>query len=964
MQVEGCMDMLEPTATSAAGDTPVPSPVPGVLHPGTTFGGYRLGRVLGRGGMGVVYEAEEIASGRRIALKALQRRHGDEYDRERFEREGRLAASIDHEHCVYVFGAEEIDGVPASAMVLMQGTLADRLTDGPMPPAAAVDAALQLIDGLRAAQDAGVLHRDVKPSNCFVDADGVVKIGDFGNSRSLRPADETTKLTRTRFAATPTYASPEQLSGKALDVRADIYSLGATLYELLTGERPFAQPDLMSLLMAVANEMPRAPHEVAPAVPKGLSRIVLRCLAKRPEDRFRTYEALAAALEPYASWSPTPATLGRRFTAGIIDLAVLSLASTPFQWWLGLTNLGIFEPRVFFAVVAGTTVLQLAYYGFCESLWGATAGKALAGVTVVGADRQRPRPAVAFRRVVVFLAPGLLANVVEMFRSGGTLDTTPGAMALSILLWLLLLAAQFSTARRHNGYAALHDLATGTRVVARSARTAARPGRRQIAALPSRPAALDAQPTRGGFVILPGAIDGRPGWHVGYDPRLGRPVWIRDVVPGTPAIDASRAALSRHTRLRWLAGRRAEDEAWDVFEAVAGRPLSRALDDAWTWSMARQWLVDMTRELAAQRTEVPPPLDVERVWVLDTGRAKLLDDPATDRPDAPRPDSRRFLEDLARRLRRTGAPWPLSAERALREATTAPLDETRARLESQLRDRPTITRTWRLAALSPVVLPPLLVAGFVASVTSIRVGREQSAPPELRVPIAVVRTLAFDTPRTLNGTARAWGFVASGGRELTAAEREAFETYLTYRHQAALRDERLFDPAYNPLSDDGARRIVARLRERPAVDLRAGQAAAAHPRVQRLVRNVDVNVVSFTFRVGLAILAVMLTLAAIGGLLLAGACRGGVLRLFGFEIVTADGEPASRLRVLARGAAAWGPLFVASGAAYSMLPLSSVGRALILGTGVIVLCAGAVYAVVNPMRGIQDRLAGTWIVPR
>ena len=200
-------------------------------------------RVLGRGGMGVVYEAEEIESGRRVALKVLEQRFGDARERERFDREGRLAASINHPHCVFVFGAAEIDGVPAIAMELMQGTLADRLTaEGPLPPAAAVDAALQLVAGLQAAAAAGILHRDVKPSNCFVDADGVVKIGDFGISRSLRPAEETALSTRNQLAATPTYASPEQLRGAALDARADIYSLGATLYELLTGRRPFTRP--------------------------------------------------------------------------------------------------------------------------------------------------------------------------------------------------------------------------------------------------------------------------------------------------------------------------------------------------------------------------------------------------------------------------------------------------------------------------------------------------------------------------------------------------------------------------------------------------------------------------------------------------------------------------------------------------------------------------------------------------
>src|SRR5215207_7267536 len=242
--------------TASAPDGPSgPGPRPSSAMPaGTEFGGYRLHRVLGRGGMGVVYEAEEIESSRRVALKVLEQRLGDERDRERFEREGRLAASIDHEHCVFVFGAAEVHGVPAIAMELMQCTLADRLAaGGALPAAVAVDMALQLVAGLQAAAEAGILHRDVKPSNCFIDADGIVKIGDFGISRSLRPADETALSTRNQLAATPTYGSPEQLRGATLDARADIYSLGATIYELVTGRRAFTAPDLMSLLMAVAN---------------------------------------------------------------------------------------------------------------------------------------------------------------------------------------------------------------------------------------------------------------------------------------------------------------------------------------------------------------------------------------------------------------------------------------------------------------------------------------------------------------------------------------------------------------------------------------------------------------------------------------------------------------------------------------------------------------------------------------
>ena len=139
--------------------------------------------------MGIVYEAEEVDSARRVALKVIATPLQNQGERDRFLREGRLAASINHPNCVYVFGACEIDGQPVIALEPMLETLADRLhRDGPLPPAAAVDAILQVAQGLAAAADGGILHRDVKPSNCFIGEHGLVKIGDFGISRSARPA--------------------------------------------------------------------------------------------------------------------------------------------------------------------------------------------------------------------------------------------------------------------------------------------------------------------------------------------------------------------------------------------------------------------------------------------------------------------------------------------------------------------------------------------------------------------------------------------------------------------------------------------------------------------------------------------------------------------------------------------------------------------------------------------------------
>ena len=191
------------------------------LAPGQRFGPYRIERLLGRGGMGEVYEAEHLEHGRRIALKVLSQRLSDPTDRARFLREGQLAASVSHPHTVYIYSSEEIAGMPVIAMELLPGgTLKDRVEKkGPLAPIEAIDAMLQVISGLEAAHAAGILHRDIKPSNCFVDADGTVKIGDFGLSIPTLARDVTQLTVTGTVQGTPQFASPEQLRGQSLDVR-------------------------------------------------------------------------------------------------------------------------------------------------------------------------------------------------------------------------------------------------------------------------------------------------------------------------------------------------------------------------------------------------------------------------------------------------------------------------------------------------------------------------------------------------------------------------------------------------------------------------------------------------------------------------------------------------------------------------------------------------------------------------
>src|SRR4051812_14154168 len=278
---DGVTRSLAPTATG------VPIDLPFLFAAGQRFGPYLVVRPIGKGGMGQVYEAEETDSGRRVAVKILSRGFGEDEDRERFLQEGRLAASLSHPNTVYVFGTTEVQGFPVIAMELApSGTLKDLVVDGvQMPPAQAVDAILQVIAGLEAAATIGILHRDVKPSNCFVAADGRVLVGDFGLSIATLARAGSGEAPGT-ILGTPGFASPEQLRGDALDIRSDVYSVGATIYSLRTGKAPFDDADLKTVMTRAATE-PAPPLALSrPDLPSRLTAVVTKCLAKKAGDRY------------------------------------------------------------------------------------------------------------------------------------------------------------------------------------------------------------------------------------------------------------------------------------------------------------------------------------------------------------------------------------------------------------------------------------------------------------------------------------------------------------------------------------------------------------------------------------------------------------------------------------------------------------------------------------------------------
>ncbi|MEA2169900.1 MAG: hypothetical protein QOF76_3200 [Solirubrobacteraceae bacterium] len=255
------------------------------LAPGTEFGGCRIDGVAGRGGMGVVYSAVEIRLQRPVALKLIATDHARDAEfLERFARESRLAASIDHPNVIPVYGAGEEDGQPFLIMRLVRGSydLQDELTrHGPLDPRRAARIVAQTASALDAAHAAGLVHRDVKPANVLLDGDHVY-LTDFGLTRL---ASSDTRITEDgRWMGTVDFASPEQLQARRTDARSDVYALGCVLYAALTGEPPFARGTVPAAIYAHLHEAVPVPSEHG--APAAFDRVIMRALAKEPAERY------------------------------------------------------------------------------------------------------------------------------------------------------------------------------------------------------------------------------------------------------------------------------------------------------------------------------------------------------------------------------------------------------------------------------------------------------------------------------------------------------------------------------------------------------------------------------------------------------------------------------------------------------------------------------------------------------
>jgi hypothetical protein len=953
----------------------------GLPQPGEQFGHYTIIRALGAGGMGAVYEAEDLESGRRVALKVLSHRLDSPDSRERFFREGRLAASINHPNSVYIFGTEEVGGTPVIAMELVSGgTLQERVrARGPLPIGEAVDCVLQIIEGLSAAQRIGILHRDVKPSNCFIGEGGAVKIGDFGLSISTAVRTEPALTATGAFLGTPAFCSPEQLRGEELNVHSDMYSVGATLFYLLTGRTPFDVPNMVQLLAIVLEQRSPSPRKFRPEVPQGLAKVVLRCLEKQPGERLKSYADLAQALAPYSSTAPTPATMSLRFLAGVVDMVLLcglamvinlSAFGSPMAYMEQVMQL---SSKALVCMLEFICVATL-YYALFEGLWGASAGKALCRLRVVGPSRNAPGFTRAWLRALVYVVPPLVPY-------WATFGTNPKAyMSASQLTQMLLgfsiygvIALLFVTARRRNGFAAVQDLLTKTRVVSRAALTS----RPVLPASDASPPSVESAITIGPYHVLQALTESAgETWFLAYDLKLLRKVWIRVVSPGTEPVPVQLRCLGRVGRLRWLTSKRSPDENWDAFEALTGQSFAELIGDPQPWREVRYWLHDLATEIsAAEQDGTLPALGLDRVWITGEGRAKLLDFPApgpdgkseTRNPKAesnllpPTQTAQGFLAEVAAAaLEGIGAasakaagdvvvPLPLHARAFLKGLPQmAGADAVAAALKPLLCRVAAVSRLRRAALVAGCIVFPVIVCALAPLMMIFMQDLTRKNPG----------LMELNTLLQMRTSGRFWG----GKNTQLPADRE-FAIYISHHYRGFITNEASWSSPFvlSLVKGDGrkfAEQSVAEHPEPTEAEIKEADAALERfvPKHQFFGEKLPpwlpaiVMVGALLFYVGVP--ALIATLLFRGGL---------VLLIAGVTFVRKDGQRASRLRLLWRAIVTGSPLFLAF-----VLSIVAISQHLNWGPWLALGIPGllAVLSVALPKRGLQDRLAGTWPVPR
>jgi len=267
------------------------------MKPVMVFGNYEVRETLGQGGMGRVYKAWDPTLRRHVAIKTLLPELIDDTEsRQRFLREAQSVPSLTHPNITQIFTISEENGHPYFAMEFVEGrALSDLLEESTLSPLKAIEIVSQAARGLQEAKRKGIVHRDIKPANLLITETGTVKITDFGLAKGVRTDMSLTSVGI--VMGSPNYMSPEQGRGEDVDHRSDIYSLGVTFFEMLTGRLPFEAATPMAMILKHAREVASSPKTICPNLSYPLSRVVQRMLNKKPEDRYQNYRGLLLELD-------------------------------------------------------------------------------------------------------------------------------------------------------------------------------------------------------------------------------------------------------------------------------------------------------------------------------------------------------------------------------------------------------------------------------------------------------------------------------------------------------------------------------------------------------------------------------------------------------------------------------------------------------------------------------------------
>lgn len=585
------------------------------------FGAFQLLRLLGTGAFGTVYEARNRVEDRLVALKVLKGEFKpDEEAWQRFEKEAQAAALVTHPNCVFVYAAHLVDGVPAIEMELATGgTLQQRIDSGEaVPIEQSLVLACELLDGIEGAHRAGVLHRDIKPTNCFLTEDGHLKVGDFGLSRLFRGDPNLTGIGR--FLGTPLFASPEQVRGETLDARSDVYSAATTIYNLIGGVPPFLARSYEECIGKVLTQVPVPLEQLRTDLPKGLSAVLLRAMDKDPRKRPASCAALKASIEAFHIGRAQLVPAGARLLAGVIDflLFTMMLVLVDVQW----PDLQIVKHENGLLQRCVECICAIALYVVPTAGIGASPGQWLTGLRVVAADGGRASIAQLLLRTACY--PGVTIAIVTGIYWLGRLvgidledPTWLNSVTLPISLAAFLLPAL--SYRRGTPFVAWHERVSRTRTLSRSPT----PPVGGFTPRSTPPRTSEPGDTILGPWLDKGILGTTPHGvlRLCRDPQLGREVWVHDQEPAGPSTAGS-SVRAGPTTLRFLSSIELT-RRYDVYECPGGASL-RSYEHAGQpvpWHAARRILLDLVDHLE-QASATP---DFDQLWLDANGRLRVLE---------------------------------------------------------------------------------------------------------------------------------------------------------------------------------------------------------------------------------------------------------------------------------------------------------------------------------------------------